>query len=131
MDYVLIIMLQFLGVCYRVGETIAQLKKTYPTETKGKIFDIFFKEDWNTLFMSAVVLATDLIFHYIVSKFSINWEIIIWQPWGVVDITIGTLYGILSYLIAIVLGYKGQDLIYKWLGTAATRLDKEVTDKIQ
>lgn len=90
---------------------------------------MFFKEDWNVMVMSLVVLLTDLAVHYVVSLLGIDWT----QKFALfgVNLTWGSVYLLFSVAIAIILGYKGQDLIYKWLGTAADKLDKEVTDKIQ
>jgi hypothetical protein len=129
MDYILIIIFQVLGVMYRAGKQVGELKKKYPQADRKHVTDLYFKEDWNVLAMSVVVLLTDLAVHYVVSMLGINWT----QKFELlgVNLTWGAVYLLFSAGIAIVLGYKGQDLIYKWLGTAADRLDKEVSQKIQ
>jgi len=129
MDYVLIIIFQALGVMYRAGKQVGELKKEHPESDMKHITDLFFKEDWNVLVMSFVVLLTYLAVHYVVSFLEIDWTKKL--AFFGIDLTLGSVYLLISVGIAIVLGYKGQDLIYKWLGTAADKLDKEVSDKLQ
>ena len=117
MDYLLIIALQFIGVSLRSMQTIAGLRMKYPQSNMSTILNSFLYEDWNTLFVSGLVIILNLIVHYILSVTKL-------------DFTNNPYYMLISYGVALVLGYAGQVLVYKWLGTAATRLDKEVTDKL-
>lgn len=128
MDYVLIIIFQFLGITYKVGQQVAALKKTHPESTGKQVMNTYWNEDWNTLAMSFIVLCTDLAVHYVIEKLGIDWS----KSFDLLGITTtwASVYLIFSVGIAIILGYKGQDLIYKWLGSAADRLDKEVSNKI-
>lgn len=128
MDYVLIIIFQALGVFFKAGQQIAILKNKYPGLTGKQTVDTYWKEDWNTLIMSGGVLGFNLAVHYVVAMLDIDWS----QKFELFGIstTWSSIYLLFSVGIAITLGYKGQDLIYKWLGTAAEKLDKEVSSKL-
>lgn len=129
MDYVLIIIFQVLGFGFKCGQQITLLRKKYPQKSPKEVNNAFWFEDWNTFIMSGVVLGTDLATHYVISKLGIDWS----QTFTLLGVllTWEAVYLVFSVGIAIVLGYKGQDLIYKWLGSAADRLDKEVSSKIE
>jgi len=129
MDYVLIVIFQALGVFFKAGQQVAALKKLHPELSGKQVIDTYWKEDWNTLIMSIGVLFTDLAVHYVVSMLDIDWT----QTFDLLGVvtTWSSVYLVFSVGIAITLGYKGQDLIYKWLGTASDKLDKAVSDKLQ
>jgi len=128
MDYILIIIFQAIGVAFKVGQQVNVLKKLHPERTGKEIMNTYWNEDWNTLIMSWVVLCTNLAVHYVVSLLGIDFK----KDFTILslELSYGSVYLLGSVVVASVLGYKGQDLLYKWLGSAADRLDKEVSEKI-
>lgn len=129
MEYPLIIIFQLLGVLFRCGKTVAELKKSHPEKTRKEIINILSVEDWNTVVMSLVVMGFDLALHWSIHVAGISFDHGDFQIWGMV-ITHYAIYIFGTVALASILGYKGQELIYKWLGSAADRLDKEVSEKI-
>ncbi len=132
MDYVLILMFQAFGVFFRCGQIIAGYRKTYPQLERKQVLNTLWNEDYNTLVVSAGIAALHACVHYAAAYLGIDEALdgTSFTVWGIV-IQAVTVYLALSFALAIVIGYKGQDLIYKWLGSAADKLDKEVTTKLQ
>ena len=112
MIYILTVALFMLGVGYHVTRQIDILKKKYPECKPGDVLDTFIREDWNTLIRSFLFLCTYEIFIFITQIKAVKmpgW----WENYLVV------------YALSLVLGYAGQRLIYKYLGTAESTLDKK------
>jgi hypothetical protein len=113
MEYLLIFVLQLLGIGFHVMQKIIKLGDTHPQMKRREIINVFLDEDWDTLIVSALVLCVNLITHYIIDKYtpqlreSLNY------------------YVLYAFAIALVLGYSGQRLAYKWLGSAEKVLDKK------
>lgn len=110
MIYILTILLFILGVGYHVTKVIDRLRKKYPALNAQQVMQTYFNEDWNTLVRSFLVLCTYEIFLFIVRSAPVNMPIW-WQKY------------LVDYALAIVLGYAGQRLIYKYLGTAEKTLE--------
>lgn len=119
MEYALIFILQVLGVCFHVMQKVISIGDKYPVETPKSIFKIFWKEDWDTLAVSGLVLILSIITHYIIFD---KLDMVMKPEW---------FYQIIPYVVSLVLGYAGQRLVYKWFGSAEKFLDKQVTDKFQ
>ncbi len=117
MEYILIFILQAIGIALSVTQKVTVLDKKYPDLSKKQIFSVFLDEDWTTLLGSSIVLALNLVAHYIVENYTDFIENI-------------DHYDLYSFGIALILGYAGQRLIYKWLGSAEQALDKKVSEKI-
>jgi hypothetical protein len=117
MEYTLILILQFLGIGFHVMQKISILGDKFPEKTIGDIQAIFWKQDYDTLIVSALVLLLNLVAHYIVGEYT--------------DIPSIKYYHLYSFGIALVLGYAGQRIIYKYLGTAEKFLDRKIETKLQ
>lgn len=120
MDYILIIALQFIGIGLHAAQKINTIDKKFPDFSMKQCITTFLEEDWITLFASSLVLMLNLITHYIIGRFSpelTTWE---WSLFPFVN------YYIVSFAIALFLGYFGQRKIYQWLGSAESVLDKKV-----
>lgn len=112
MEYTIIIILQLLGIGFHVMQKISALGDKFPEKTVPEIRGIFWKEDWDTLVGSALVLALNLVVHYIIEEYT--------------DLAETVAYYILyAFGAAFILGYAGQRMIYKWLGSA----EKKLTEK--
>ena len=109
MIYILTVALFMLGVGYHVTRQIDILKKKYPECKPGDVLDTFIREDWNTLIRSFLVLCTFEIFIFLKETKAV--QMAAWWDRYLVD-----------YALALVLGYAGQRLIYKYLGTAENKL---------
>lgn len=119
MEYLIIVGLQILGILLSVVQKITVLDKKYPDLTKREIFAVFLDEDWTTLAGSFVVLCLNLLGHYIVENYAPQTKEFI-----------GPYYILYGFGLALLLGYAGQRLIYKWLGSAEKALDNKVTNKL-
>lgn len=118
MIYFLITFFQLLGISFHVMQKVVSLGDKFPTETVKEIFAAFWKEDWDTLTISVLVLllylgAVYTVLDYLGIKLPTDWY---WQvgPFG----------------ISLLLGYAGQRLIYKWFGSAEQFIDKKVTAQL-
>lgn len=117
MEYALIFILQAIGISLSVTQKVTLLDKQFPDFNKKQIFAVFLDEDWTTLLGSAIVLILNIVTHYIVDNYTTYHDTF-------------ENYDLYSFAIALILGYAGQRLIYKWLGSAEKALDKKVSDKI-
>ena len=118
--YILTTLLFILGVGFHMMQKVSVLRQKYAELNFKVIWGTFFKEEWDSLIVSGLVMGvTILALHIVLTKDNIHvpsWV----TDWGV-------------YLIALVLGYSGQRIAYKYLTTAEHALDKkiqEVTDKL-
>jgi len=119
MEYVLILFFQSLGIGFHVMQKVVTLGDKFPEKTVRQIFLTFWQEDWDTLTISGLIVLLDAGVHYVVFDFlhiplNPEWY---WQ--------VG------PFAIALVLGYAGQRLIYKWFGSAEKFLDNQVTSRIE
>jgi hypothetical protein len=110
MIYILTSAAFFLGCGFHVMGKVSALKKAFPSLLPNTIWGTFWKEEWNVLIGSVLVwVSVEL------SVFIINYNRIPipdWLQWGI-------------YPISLVLGYAGQRLIYKYLGTAESILEQK------
>lgn len=117
MEYALIFILQLIGIGFHVMQKISGLGNQFPLKPRKEIFSIFMQEDWDTLLISGLIIALNEVAHYVIH---------IYAP----DIAGYAHFELIVFGIALVLGYAGQNLIYKWLGSAQNFLDKKVSDKL-
>lgn len=112
MEYALIVLLQLIGIGLHVMQKVIALGDQNKSMERKEIFATFWHEDWDTLFVSGLVLVLNLAAHYIIEAYTI------------LPKEIGN-YPLYAFGIALVLGYAGQRLIYKYLGTAEAALAKK------
>ena len=116
MEYLIIIVLELLGIGFAVMETVSKLNDEYK-ETWLQILGRYIQQDWDTLIRSFLVLLLNLIAHYIVENYT--------------DLFLNdTYYQLIGFALALILGYAGQRLIYKYFGKAEKFLEKKVDDKL-
>lgn len=116
MEYALIIILQLLGIALSVGQKVHELDKKFDNDTFNEVLSVFWKSDRVTVWISVIILFLNVVAHYIIEHYS-N------LPESIPN------YPLYAFGIAFVLGYAGQRIIYKWLGTAERTLT-EKGDKI-
>lgn len=117
MEYALIFALQIIGIGLNVMQNLMLLGTKFPDEEPLMIIHIFWKQDWDSLGVSAFVLMLDLTVHFAFSYFK-------------APFITGEYYIFISLGIALVLGYAGQRMVYKYLGSAEKFLDKKVGDQL-
>lgn len=118
-EYVLILILQALGIYFNVMENVVKLGDKYPAETPKSIFRIFWHEDWDTLATSAGIILLNLVGHYIVFE---KLHMTLLPEWY---------WQLAPYFLSLLGGYAGQRLIYKVFGTAEKCLEKRADDLLK
>lgn len=116
MEYLLIFILQLLGIGFHVMQKIISIGSEFPEKSRSQVFSAFLYEDWDTLLVSWLVLITHLVAHYVVLNYTaLSTSLEQYSFW--------------SFGLALLLGYAGQRLIYKYLGSAEDFLNKKINDK--
>jgi ABC-type spermidine/putrescine transport system permease subunit I len=125
MEYFLALVLQSLGISFHVMQKIISLGDKNKDKTRSQIFSTFLSEDWDTLFVSFLVLITCMVFHFSANYyFPESMNKIVEIPILNIEVPIVILILIASFVI----GYAGQRLVYRWLGSAEKYLDKKAGD---
>lgn len=118
MDFLLIFILQILGISLHVLQKCVELDKKFHDDSLGEVFKTFWQNDRITLLISLVVLTLNEVTHFITARYSTFAE------------TMENYY-LWSFVVAFVLGYAGQRVIYRYLGKAEEFLNKKVENKLQ
>jgi len=118
MEYGLIILLQLLGISFHVMQKVISIGDKFANLTPSQIFGTFFKEDWDTLIVSALVLCVNVTFYFIVDYYKVTY----FTEWPY--------FLPVGFGCAFFFGYAGQRLIYKYFGSAEKFLDKQITDRL-
>lgn len=118
MEYLIISILQLIGISLHVLQKVLELDKKFENDTLGSVFAMFWKTDRVTLIISFVILCLNLVVHYIIEDYAPQLR----------EIDNWVLYG---FGLALLLGYAGQRLVYKYLGKAEEVLNKKIDAKLQ
>lgn len=116
MEYLLIAVLQILGIGFKAWLTILALDKKFPDDTLDDVMSEFWKSDRITLFISFWIMVSNLVFHFIIEEYSDLSEAV-------------SYYMLINFAIAFVLGFAGQAIVYKYLGKAENVLMRKA-DKL-
>lgn len=125
MEYLIICAFQFLGVGFHAGQKIAALDKQFPTIKNWDIVKTFVDQDWNTLLISVLVLALNLLVHFCLQHYAAD-VFKIQFSFTVFNVLITLPIILFWYVISFGAGYMGQRIIYKGLGTT----EKFLGDKL-
>jgi hypothetical protein len=113
MEYVFIFMAQIFGIGFHVVQKIIALDKQYPEKTMKEIKSLFFENEWSSLMASILVLFTHLFAHGAIDYYMPGrGEVIVPIPF----INVNVPFGLLGVGLALILGYGGQRIAYKYLG---------------
>lgn len=105
-------------------QKIITIGNNHPEETVWGVVKTFLKEDWDTLCVSALVLFTNELIHYLIVHYA---PALMQYPYY--D---GVSYFLLtSFALAWVFGYAGQRLVYKILGTTENYLNNKIDQKLK
>lgn len=118
MEYALITILELLGIGFCVAQKVLELDKKSPDDSLHDVFLLFWKSDRITILISALILILNVVAHFIIENYA---------PKSIVGYEY---YALISFAIALVLGYGGQKIIYNALGKAGALIDKKVADKL-
>lgn len=116
-EFILIAVLQFIGIRLHILQKIIAIDKAHPELTRKEVVDTFKENDSFTISVSYLVLGLNLIAHFIIHVFAP--KLMDSVPYFI----------IWAFALAFVLGYAGQRLIYKVLGTAESILNRRIEDK--
>lgn len=103
-----------LGIGFQVMEKISKLRQKHIEASPQKIIKTFFWEDWNTVIVSCMCLALTTFLMY----FGIAEMLRIPAAWA----------DIFYFSLFVLGGYGGQRLVYKFLGTAESKLSKKLDE---
>lgn len=109
--------LQGLGIFLNVMRNIIGLGSKFPDKKRKEILIEFWDKDWDTLAASVGLWALHIVIHIIMAYYEFVFLITSWEY-----------YLILSYSLALVVGFGGQELAYRWLGKATQYFDNKVND---
>lgn len=103
LSQLVLFIIQLLGIGFHIMQKIRKLRTLYPTFGLKDMFKVFFGQEWDSLIVSGLVVAVyQLVF---IVLYLTDAKTPQWWP-------------LASYGLAFVLGYAGQRLAYKYLGTA-------------
>lgn len=113
MIYLLTSLLFYIGVGFHIMQKVSALKTKYENKVeRSVIWSTFFKEEWDSLIVSALVWMVLTVALVVVeyNKLALpDWL----TNWGL-------------FISSLVLGYSGQRIAYKYLTTAEQALDKKI-----
>lgn len=118
MDFLLIAVLQLIGIALHGFQKLIELDAKSPDDSTMDVFKIMWRNDRFSFGVSFAVLALNEVTHFIIARYSTFAE------------TMENYY-LWSFLVAFVLGYAGQRVIYKYLGKAEEFITKKVENKLQ
>ena len=125
-EYFFILIAQVIGILFHIGQKIISLDKQYPEKNFTEIRNLFFENEWSSLFVSGVIILAHLFLHGVIAFYLPGAEE------NVIEIPFTNIlvpWGLAGVLIAIVFGYAGQRLAYKYLGKAEQYLSDKADRK--
>ena len=105
MDYLLITLCQLIGIGLQVALKVLELDKKFQDDSLSDVLKQFWLSDRITLIISGLIVFANLVTHFIIEEYT-NFETAIPN------------YALYNFGVALVLGYAGQRIIYKYLGKA-------------
>jgi len=109
--------MQLLGIGFHVGQKIISIGNAFPDKTVSDVVKVFWKEDWDTLAISGLVLLLDEMIHFIINGYA-----------GY--ITGFPNFYLYSFGAGLLMGYAGQRLVYKFFGSAEKFLGDQIDKKL-
>lgn len=112
-EYIIIFVFQAIGIACGVLNEIRRIRKIDPNMRPIDVWRKVKHEDWDTLLGSAIVLLLCEFIHLVMDLKGV-------EPPGIM----GAWWFNIAF--SLVMGWGGQDILFKWLGTAK----KAVLDKV-
>ena len=110
MDYLFCFIIWFFGVAFHIMLKIQGLRAQFPNLAFKMIWTTFFNQEWDSLIVSGLIISV-----YELALFICSYNGVVYPSWF-------DMWGM--YVLAIVLGYGGQSIAYKYLNTAVDELEK-------
>lgn len=110
--------MQLLGIGFHVGQKIITIGNNFPDKTVGDVIRVFWKEDWDTLAISGLVLLLDEMIHVVINGYAPH-------------VTEFPNFYLYSFGAALLMGYAGQRLVYKFFGSAEKFLGDQIDNKLK
>lgn len=117
LEFVFIFSLQLAGISLHCMQKIKDLDNKFPDMSTNEIVSTFWENDKFTLWISGIVLWINILAHLIIHLYTP--DVILMIPHFI----------LWAFLVAFVLGYAGQRLVYKFLGTAESVINKQIEVK--
>lgn len=115
LEYLFILTAQVIGILMHIGQKIISLDKQFPDKTAKEIRSLFFDNEWASLFVSGIIVLAHLFIHAVIAFYIPGSDSnVIAIPFTNVLVP----WGLAGVLLAIVIGYSGQKIAYKYLGKA-------------
>ena len=119
MEYLLIFILQILGIGFHVGQKVLELDKLSPDDSLSDVFKLLWKSDKISILISVVlILSFTEILYFILIHYAPK------------TITGYEYFDLIFFGLALILGYSGQRIIYGALGKATEVVEKKIADKL-
>lgn len=126
MDYLVIFILQFIGISLNVLQIVLVIDKQLPDDTLEEVFLKFWKSDRITVFISVTIMILHLVTHGVIAKY---WPAVSEVSFNIPVLDISVPYIIASFLSAFFIGYFGQWLMYKLLGKMKDVIGNKIDSK--
>lgn len=121
MEYGLIVVFEFCGILFSVGQKVAALnKQTTQQDTIPHILRTYVRQDFVTIALSGVIIIMNLAFHFVIGEWGGGF---VTRVFGDIDT-----YKVFSMAFAFFLGWGGQAFFYRMLGKAELYLHKKTDD---
>lgn len=108
LPYLIILFFQVLGVTAKILHHIGKIRKENPSMKPSEVWSLIKHQDWDTMLWSGVILFTHLAVHGVMDLNHVQrtgW----WGAWW------------FDLACALTLGWAGQDVLIKALGTAKAK----------
>lgn len=111
--YIICAIAYFGGQMLSAMEKVSGLRTKYPQLSPGTIVSTYLRQEWNTIIVSFVIMGLCQLSLYIALSNGRPGPGWFWL-WGV-------------YVLALILGYAGQRLVYKYMKTTEQALEKKIS----
>jgi hypothetical protein len=119
MEYLLIFVIQIIGIGFHVFGKVVVLDKLYPDDSMIDVFKLFWKTDRFTVFISLWIVAAYELLYFLAYEYAPAESFVYDSDY----------FDLIYFLGALVLGYAGQQLVYKALGKAVDIANKKIDEQ--
>lgn len=120
LEFAVIILLQCIGIGLHVMQKIITINKNTPELTRSEVIASFWEADAFTLVVSFLVLMLHVVAHIVFHAFFP--DILEWHPLRIPFL-------VWAFIGALLMGYAGQRLIYKFLGSMEVVVNEKIKQK--
>lgn len=118
MEHALIFFIQLLGVSLHVLQKVFELDKLLPDDTIADVFKMFWKQDKVTVLISAVITVAFGVFYFVTTEYAPK------------SVSGYEYLDLIFFGLSFVIGYGGQNIVYKFLGKSVEFANKKIDEKL-